>query len=1594
MPEPPADLWSGLDPDVPIALLPVRVETSFGSRPGVTSDGTAVDVPVLRVRFFPDDVSVVSQPAGLTAAEIAAGNKFWSAHREPRRDREDDGALAHRRHAAWEVLARRVGPTRARAVADATRDGDPPSRGEDPSATARLLPDGWVVVGHRAGERAFSAYVRTKVDEVQVGPSRPRGNEGTDAFDPHDPHLVAPRDRLRWVTDFEEAEKIGMAATIPLATPEQVAGGEIPPVAEEGVDTLTVVGIRAPGGGRTPASEAERLAGLLTDQSASERLAFVRPGTPTNNIAGRRTGWTDRPGVFDSYDRATNGTTRPAPATGAEALRGGADNATTLSAALGFPPSVLAAVEGAGDLDQWGARCMARALFPVTIGEVLGLCRPVGSDPEAHSERLRLLDDVVPFAAEHMASFVRGRGPLPVLRVGRQPYGVLPILPLARWGHRPSEPPVLNRLVGLLRSLRPFWEEAARRVPTLTGDTGGGQATARLVSILGRGAVPHPGAYALRDVAGPLVTAAYEASDPRLSIEDATVDSVLERDGVRDAVADDVRRSGYREALALAAAAPVEGTHLEALRLLGATGIKVEVARSQPDAADPFKTPASYLRALVAGRTGWAWPFFSFPAELDSEAEPHDLLYQLVKQSLALAADLPAVLLLRHVAADSAAEMAGVSTELLSGGLQVGAMMSDRFEGPLSGLRSDGDPVLPARLASKTLKQIIEDDGLRDDLRGELHLSRAAVDMFPGTEAAVTALADADYDDETYTRLVGETLACCANRLDAWITSVAAKRLEAIRSDRPSGLQIGCWGLLVDVRRDPKAPIAQPPPGWEPGDDGPGALGAAVARGPLVAPDRQIGYVHAPSLGQATTAGILRAGEVSHAGDGSTVAAVDLTSGRVRTALALLEAVRNGQPLGAVLGYRFERALGDAGLHKAVTALRADFPQRRRENDGAGGTPVAGDDAVVPAEVLDGLDVWQAGLEAAAARAHVGPRARQAFDRCFAELDRVVEAVADLLVAEGVHQLAAGHTHRAGATFAAMAEGGEPPLDFDVVRAPRSGAVLTHRLALLVDAGGTSGWDRTRPRAVLAPDVERWVEGILGPAGRWRFVVTGSTPEKTSARATVTLRDLGCCALDVVMEAVAGVDAVPALARRLAARAHVEVTADAAVDGIPLGSDGTVPSESGLGDGPVPWARLVAVAGAIGEVLGAARPVVPADLSDPPDTPATVQAITVEPPRGPTLQALLPILRAVAKVASDLEAACRVAERVTARARARNRGGSEVEAELLEPFAALGIPGSVITAGDLVPRSVLEGACAAARQTLVDVDQLLDAADGEATGGPAPSRRERLKAVACHPSAATAVGTLVAAARRIGGPATVPVIELRGGLRGRVLTGGDAPSPALLEEWLGRASRVRAAVAAYDDLRLFAEAGGHAPDPLAVAQLPRKQAEGWLGGPLRPLDAGDSRPENPMRRWVRPNGPRTHVVVAGGSVASTGGRTRGLILDEWVEVLPAPTITTGLALHYDAPDARPPQSVLLAVHPDPATPWGWELLDEVVCEALSLARLRLVELDELPATAIDEFVPLTYVRDGIGNGPRLGEKLATGPWLGPLLAAHRFILGG
>jgi len=86
----------------------------------------------------------------------------------------------------------------------------------------------------------------------------------------------------------------------------------------------------------------------------------------------------------------------------------------------------------------------------------------------------------------------------------------------------------------------------------------------------------------------------------------------------------------------------------------------------------------------------------------------------------------------------------------------------------------------------------------------------------------------------------------------------------------------------------------------------------------------------------------------------------------------------------------------------------------------------------------------------------------------------------------------------------------------------------------------------------------------------------------------------------------------------------------------------------------------------------------------------------------------------------------------------------------------------------------------------------------------------------------------------------------------------------------------------------------------------------------------------------------------------------GFVLDEWSETIPSTSEDTGLTFHYDAPGAEAPQTVLIAVAPDPTEEiWDLATLTDILHETLDLAKMRAVDGELLGV--LGQLLPAVYL---------------------------------
>jgi hypothetical protein len=168
-----------------------------------------------------------------------------------------------------------------------------------------------------------------------------------------------------------------------------------------------------------------------------------------------------------------------------------------------------------------------------------------------------------------------------------------------------------------------------------------------------------------------------------------------------------------------------------------------------------------------------------------------------------------------------------------------------------------------------------------------------------------------------------------------------------------------------------------------------------------------------------------------------------------------------------------------------------------------------------------------------------------------------------------------------------------------------------------------------------------------------------------------------------------------------------------------------------------------------------------------------------------------------------------------------------------------------------------------------------------------------------------------------------------------VAQGGDALA---VNTWFARCSRVRDGVSRFGACLQRAEVlNAGARLNLSVAQLPFTNGERWVGLP-------------PAAGSVIPPSKLSLVIHTIGTINPTLFTT-GLLVDEWVEIVPNTLETTALAFQFDMPDACAPQSVLIAVPPVPGQDWSAETLRRALMETLDLAKLRAVDTASLGKAA-------------------------------------------
>jgi hypothetical protein len=957
-------------------------------------------------------------------------------------------------------------------------------------ARAWMLPERLVVMGFRGGKQLFIQTGRPIPADLRVGPDPSDSEEHQVKADGPD---IVTSEAMDWTVDFEAAVDKGMGFVVDLT--ERGLAPEF--------DRLFVLGLRLASDAQEGAAELETLIGH--HQASRKGFTLLPQGQPTNNSEEGQAGYSWWEANDAAYDHFHPADPHGDPGDWRERRDG-----AWLAGLLGLDPKVLRNSPGYYGTDQSEARAMNLALWPATLGYYMEqMMEPVFSE-----ETVRRTRD---FFCRH----VIGRGTTPLARIGRQPYGVLPATVWSRqafWRsiRAETELPVavlsgsresawLAGLHGLIERAVSIWSSLSAQVSHVGQPGPDPQQT--LLDIIGL----HPVSAEFYQRYSQSFTQYYNLLG-------------FESDLVSGPVTAQARL--YVEAGLLALAdlgwtIPAEvdlPELLEKIFLKKANLLKGDLVA--PVLSDSEGLPVD--RADGLNYLGWL---------AQAARTSHDTL----RKQEGFASGVPSALLyqmMRH-ALDLGYVDSGLQLRREALQWNEATYRAQRKEPKfLSIAQKDGQGSRWAPLYRA--EQAVTGDAVQrlgDFIPSAIDLHG----LFMAQQlAAVDRLAEAP--TARLERAFVEHLDCLNYRLDAWRMGLLSTQLSHMRQETGDGfarrgLYLGAYGWVEDLK--PHGETRQPVQL----DPELAAVFNDAAAEPVMTDSSNFGHVHAPSLDQAVTAAIMRNGHLAHATPGAPdLLAVDLSSERVRLAQEVIEGMRNGQSLGALLGYRLERALHDEPnlfLDPLIYDLRRAFPLAGNRNRKTKIAALSHIRKVEARNVLDGAafsrhidetgnenypygisdlpplsDFTGPGLPGTSEIGHL-------IDGMVATMRSIGDAVADLATAEGVYQVVRGNYDKAAGSLDAFSKGLYPP-EVEVVSTPRSGHALTHRVGLHLEAALAPGaGGLTNPREQGEPALAKWLAAQLPDPATIAARVSWTKPDGTSDALTVTMQQLGLAPADL-----------------------------------------------------------------------------------------------------------------------------------------------------------------------------------------------------------------------------------------------------------------------------------------------------------------------------------------------------------------------------------------------------------------------------------------------------------------------------------------------
>lgn len=1003
---------------IPILLFPLKLETRF-----VDSE--------LWIRVFPDDVLLQSHNPSLSTEEKIDAIAF----------KELD--LGEAKQAAWEALVSKYGVYRSTWISRITSEELLAQQNNnddeiEPSFHFKWLPDRFV----------FYLYKR--------GATTPTYKKNGSVIDRE--KLVVLGEGDEWLQDFNVAISLGMGIKITI-DPD-----------DDKFDKLIVSGFKYD---IDPLAPTKGLTDLFENHQYTNGISFLPYGTPTNNTETVRSGHSSREEfeAANSYDYAVKGLDMEIDSLGVLASDIHFSTAGEyLSNGLGFQSDYFKNLQNADQTPNMLNEVFQKASWFALGAQPLSMLfgNQIGS--ETHEALWK-----------HYSKYVKSRGLYDAIKVGNQPYGILPVMNL-RNVLLPENSDILqsaelyDKMRIVLAHLMERWllmtksdpTRTLNEIPRLTGN----DSYEKILQIL-----------SMQEASSSYQIRAMEYQYFRKEL----YETLNERDpnfaSILDFLSTRLNYDNTEENISsLTDLLNIDNQELSAtidqllrapiLSFIGANSNLIKFHEGNSVITDP---QGNTIPVEDDGLNSFSFTqedltnFQDFINELREQTEGELIQY---KGELSFFTDLflrsysnACQLYYREVVF----ELPVVETSSTNGTFKIGNILKAE-----NSIVQKGDPIL--EILDSSLKKItikapfggkIKKMFVTANSNEQIKIGKTlfllinetkfneikSLFITLGQQIIDSSNAIAEGKDRVVAQknAIGEAIDLNSYRLDAWITSLAARRMEEMRNEPgyENGIYFGAYGWVENLEKNPFTP--------------------RVRSTTLTDIYRDAGgIIHTPGTAQSVAATVFKNSFLAHKQEEhSNPFTINLTSDRIQKGQVLLEGIRQGQQFDALLGYQLESFLQQDNLHHEIYILREAFPLNENTT--------ANNKGFINLSVIDGLKA----INAPELPIGILPAKREQVYKQIEKLKDSMDACLDMLFYETGYQITQGNLSQAAAAMASTKGEIEPPM-IESLKTKISGSGIKHKLVMVMPKV-TDAYLIDNPRGFMEPNLEKWMEENMGP---------------------------------------------------------------------------------------------------------------------------------------------------------------------------------------------------------------------------------------------------------------------------------------------------------------------------------------------------------------------------------------------------------------------------------------------------------------------------------------------------------------------------------